>query len=132
MLQDIEAIAERYHRFDDGLLVSFKYFYDTESDNSLTAQVVLHARNHESAAEKWDNVQITIENVEELHAKVSGNQFNSICCGVKFIKFGNSWCMDIDGNYPMAEDPKSLDEVRKYGQCYIIGQKIKIVCLPSA
>ena len=119
------TVAKKYHRFDDGLLLSLKYFHDKKSGNSLAAQIVLYARNHESPVGKWDAVQVTIEGVEELCAKVNGNEFNSICCGVKFLKFGDFWCVDVDGNYPLGEDPESLDDVRKYGHCYIIGKKIK-------
>lgn len=68
---------------------------------------------------------MVVGDVEELVAKVKGNQFNSISSGVKLLNFGDLWCIDIDGDYSLAGDPSSLDEVREDGQCYVIGRQVE-------
>jgi hypothetical protein len=78
----------------------------------------------------WNKVEVVVEEVEELHAKIRGNEFHAICCGVKLLKFGDLWCLDIDGCYtvagdpPTVGDPASLDEVRQDGYLYIIGKSV--------
>ena len=121
MSQSIEDIFREYHRFDDGLLLSFEYFYRTCAP--LSVQIVLHSRSHIENA--WRKVKIVVGDVQELYAKVEGNRPNSvISLGVKLIKFGDLWCIDINGNYPMLKDPSSLDEVRQYGECYVVGRSV--------
>lgn len=110
-------------RFDDGLILSFRYFYT--SNEPLAAEIVLYARNHKLDGNVWRKVKVVVGDVEELVAKVKGNQFNSISSGVKLLNFGDLWCIDIDGDYSLAGDPSSLDEVREDGQCYVIGRQVE-------
>lgn len=110
-------------RFDDGLILSFRYFYT--SNEPLAAEIVLYARNHKLDGNVWRKVKVVVGDVEELVAKVKGNQFNSIPSGVKLLNFGDLWCIDIDGDYSLAGDPSSLDEVREDGQCYVIGRQVE-------
>jgi hypothetical protein len=122
MLEDAKDLFERFHNFDDGLVLSFQYLYP--ENEPLTARIIFYSKNHSAFENTWNEVAVTISEVEKLHAIVNGNQFNSICSGVKLIKFGDLWCVDIDGNYPFAEDPKSIDDVYRYGDCYVIGRHV--------
>lgn len=110
-------------RFDDGLILSFRYFYT--SNEPLAAEIFLYARNHKLDGNVWRKVKVVVGDVEELVAKVKGNQFNCISSGVKLLNFGDLWCIDIDGDYSLAGDPSSLDEVREDGQCYVIGRQVE-------
>ncbi|MDR1849553.1 MAG: hypothetical protein LBQ75_05900 [Zoogloeaceae bacterium] len=121
MSQAAVDLLNDYHRFDDGWLLSFEYFFP-EGAEPLSAQVVLYAYN--DAENEWGKVKIVVEDVQELCAKVSGNFISPINLGVKLLKFGDLWCLDINGNYALCKDPASLDEVRQDGYCYIIGKSV--------
>jgi len=123
-VKNAKEIFEKYHRFDDGLIISFEYFY--EKNCPLSAKIVLFAKDHSSNKDIWRKVFITIKDVQELCAKIKGNQFNSISNSVKLMDFDGLWCIDIDGTYDLAEDPSSLEEVRKYGECYVLGKEIEV------
>ena len=123
LIENAKQIFEDYHRFDDGLILSFGYFY--ASNEPLAAEIVLYARNHKLDGNVWRKVKVVVRDVEELVAKVKGNQFNSISSGVKLLNFGDLWCIDIDGDYSLAGDPSFLDEVREDGQCYVIGRQVE-------
>lgn len=118
-----------YHNFDDGLLVSFTYFY--LPDELLTAKIVLHAQNERIGGDTWRHVEIVVRDVQELCARVKGNQFNSISSGVKLLQFGQFWCVDVDGTYLHGKDPTSLEEVRKDGDCYVIGRAVEVNEVPA-
>lgn len=122
-VEKAKQIFEDYHRFDDGLILSFEYFY--APNEPLAAQIILHARNHKLEGNVWRKVKVVVKDVQELVAKVKGNQFNSVSSGVKLLNFGDLWCVDIDGDYSLAGDPASLDEVREDGQCYVIGRQVE-------
>jgi hypothetical protein len=122
-IEKAKKIFEDYHRFDDGLILSFEYFY--APDEPLAAQIVLYARNHKHKGDIWRQVKVVVKDVQELSVKVKGNQFNSISSGVKLLNFGDLWCIDIDGDYSLAGDPISLDEVREDGDCYVIGRQVE-------
>ena len=115
-------IFEDYHRFDDGLILSFEYFY--LPGEPLAAKIILFGRNHKLEGNVLRKVKLVVNDVQELVAKVRGNQFNSISSGVKLLKFGGAWCVDIDGDYCLGGDPRSLDEVRENGHCFVIGRHI--------
>lgn len=123
-IEKAKQIFEDYHRFDDGLILSFEYFY--APNEPLAAQIVLYARNHKLEGNVWRKVKVVVRDVQELAARVKGNQFNSISSGVKLLDFGDLWCVDVDGDYSMAGDPTSLDEVREDGQCYVIGRQVEV------
>jgi|GEM_PF-7103272 len=123
LIEKAKQIFEDYHRFDDGLILSFEYFY--APNEPLAAQIVLYAQNHKLEGNIWRKVKVVVRDVQELVAMVKGNQFNSICSGVKLLNFGDLWCIDIDGNYSLAGDPSSLDEVREDGECYVIGGQVE-------
>jgi len=130
MSQAVENLFKDYGRFDDGWLLSFEYFY-TQDEKSLPAQplsapplsarMVLYARNH---AEEWGKVKVVVEDVQELCAKVSGNCISRIICGAKLLKFGNLWCVEVNGCYEADEGPSSLEELREIGDCYVLGKSI--------
>lgn len=123
LIENAKQIFEDYHSFDDGQILSFGYFY--ASNEPLAAEMVLYARNHKLDGNVWRKVKVVVRDVEELVAKVKGNQFNSISSGVKLLNFGDLWCIDIDGDYSLAGDPSSLVEVREDGQCYVIGRQVE-------
>jgi hypothetical protein len=87
LIEQAKQIFEDYHRFDDGLILSFEYFY--VPDEPLAAQIVLHARNHKLEGNVWRKVKVVVKDVQELVAKLKGNQFNSISSGVKLLHFGD-------------------------------------------
>lgn len=120
----ISEILQAFHRFEDGLLLSFEFNY--APGERLAAQVLFHARDHRAEGNVWKRVKVTVSGVEELSAKVMGHQFNSICSGVRLLKFGDYWCVDIDGNYALDADPSSIDEIRQDGDLYIIGRNIEV------
>nr|WP_156133608.1 hypothetical protein [Massilia sp. JS1662] len=122
--ESAKKIFEDYHRFDDGLILSFEYFY--APNEPLAAQIVLYARNHKLEDSIWRKIKVVVRDVQELVARVKGNQFNSISSGVRLLNFGDLWCVEIDGDYSLAGDPASLDEVRKDGQCYVIGRQVEV------
>ena len=74
----------------------------------------------------WRNVEIEVEDVDLLFAKVSGNQFHSISNDVKLLRFSEKWCIEINGVYDYAEYPKTLEEILKHGDCYVTGQRLSI------
>lgn len=127
MTDCMERILSDYNKFEDGLLLSFKYFYD--ENNRLAVKAVLHGRNAMSENGGWDKVCIMVSDVKELCVKVKGNTFNSIFHGVSILREGALLCMDIDGNYPTGQAPSTFEEVRYYGECYVIGSRIDIYTL---
>lgn len=118
-MERVEQIFEKFHRFDDGLILSFEYFYIP--NEKLAAQMIFYARDHSLDGNIWRKVRVVVRDVEELCMKVRGDQFNSICSGVKLLRFDGVWCVDIDGVYGVDGEPRSLDEVREDGECYVIG-----------
>ncbi len=119
----VKQILEDYRHFEDGLILSFEYFY--VPNEPLAVQIVLYGQNRKLQGNVWRKVKVVVRNVQELCAKVKGNQFNALCSGVRLLHFGDVWCVDIDGNYSLAQDPTSLDEVRKDGACYVVGHQIE-------
>jgi hypothetical protein len=122
--EKISEILQAFHRFEDGLLLSFEFNY--LSGEKLAAQVLFHARDHRVDGNVWKRVKVVVSGVEELSAKVRGCQFNSICSGVRLLRFDDYWCVDIDGNYALDADPSSVDEIRQDGDLYIIGRDIEV------
>jgi hypothetical protein len=115
-------ILEDFGNFNDGLLESFEYFYRPNSP--LAARIVLSGRNFSTPTSEWRTIELLITDVQELHARRSGRQFNSISSGVKLLKFDGLWCVDVDGTYAFAEDPASLNDVRQHGECYVVGKAV--------
>ncbi|MGZ9667031.1 hypothetical protein [Pseudomonas sp. SC3(2021)] len=124
-MEQVSKVSEAFHRFEDGLILSFEFFY--LPNEPLAAQVIFHARDHRVKGNVWKKVKVIVGAVEELSAKVKGNQFNSICSGVRILKFDDVWCVEIDGNYDMDADPTSLAQIREDGELYIIGRQITIL-----
>ncbi|MFJ2319881.1 MULTISPECIES: hypothetical protein [unclassified Pseudomonas] len=123
-IDDINEISQAFNRFEDGLILSFEFYY--VPNEPLAATVVLHGRDHRAKGNVWKKIRITLTGVTELSARVMGNQFNSICSGVRLLKLNDLWCIDIDGNYALDADPSSLEEVRQDGDLYVIGRQIEI------
>ena len=121
---DKTQIFQQYHRFDDGELVSMEQVYQPRG--VLSMRIVLYARNHGLEGNIWRQVAITVGDVREIVIKTPGNFINRICCGVKLLRFGDVWCVDVDGTYAQ-DDPASLDEVRRDGDCYVIGGTVEAV-----
>lgn len=119
-----QQIFEQYHRFDDGSLVSMDQRY--QPHGVLSVRIVLYARNHALDGNVWRQVAITVGDVRELAVKMPGNFVNRMCCGVKLLRFGALWCVDVDGTYA-HDDPASLDEVRRDGDCYVIGGTVEAI-----
>jgi hypothetical protein len=122
-IERVKQIFTDYHRFDDGLILSFEYYY--VPDHPLAAQMIFYARNQRLAGNIWRKVKVVVKDVQEIRAQVNGNQINSICSGVKLLNFGDLWCVDIDSTYSLDKDPSSLEEVRRDGECYVIGRDVE-------
>ncbi len=119
-----QRIFQHYHRFDDGALVSIEQQYRPGGVQAV--RIVLYARNHALEGNVWRQVAVTLGDVRELLIKMPGNFVNRICCGVKLLRFGELWCVDVDGAYA-HDDPTSLDEVRRDGDCYVIGGTVEAI-----
>lgn len=119
----VDLIADHYH-FNDGWVASFEYVYlpNKPPVADIAVQVILEGRS--KTEQTWDKVKVVVEEIEELYVKIRGNERHVICCDVKLLKFGDLWCLDIDGCYGDVEDPSSLDEVRQDGDFYIIGKSV--------
>lgn len=111
-----------YHRFDDGLVESISFSY---ARNQVSAEILLYGRNLTESLDTWRHVRIKVTDVSEFHFQAEQGELLPICSGVKILQFEGLICVDIDGTYEMAEDPKSLDEVRRHGTCYFIGGRIE-------
>ncbi|WP_181321559.1 hypothetical protein [Pseudomonas protegens] len=72
----ISEVLQAFHRFEDGLLLSFEFSY--APGERLAAQILFHARDHRLDGNVWKRVKVVVRRVEELSANVSGHQFNSI------------------------------------------------------
>ena len=123
-MERTQQIFAQYHRFDDGALVSFEPMYGPQGVQAV--RIVLYARNHGLEGNVWRQVAITVGEVREVLLRTPGNFINRICCGVKLLRFGDVWCVDVDGTYT-HEDPATLDEVRRDGDCYVIGGTVEAI-----
>ncbi|WP_157636982.1 hypothetical protein [Burkholderia ubonensis] len=123
MSKNVSKLLNDYHNFDDGLVVSFGFFYPVGEPPA--AQGVFYAKNHSVPGDQWDTVAIVVKDIVEFNAHWKGNQPNSICTGVHLVRFGDLLCMDVDGVYGEVEDPKSIEEVRQFGDCYAIGRDVR-------
>ena len=123
-MEKTQRIFEQYHRFDDGALVSFEQRYQPGGVQAV--RIVLYARNHALDGNVWRQVAITVGDVREVMVKTPGNFVNRICCGVKLLRCGDVWCVDVDGTYA-HDDPVSLDEVRRDGDFYVIGGTVAAI-----
>ena len=121
MWEDLSVLLDRFHGFDDGLLLSFSYIY--EEDQPLKVKMLFYSRNHALEGNTWSKVEV--DQVEELFAKVNGAYSNAICSSVKLLRFGDVWCVDVDGNYNLAGNPGSMKEVRQFGECYVTGRSVR-------
>lgn len=120
--EELKKLLSDYHNFDDGLVVSFGFFYPVGEPPA--AQALFYAKNHSVPGDRWDTVKIVVKDVTEFKARWKGNQPNSICAGVHLVRFGDLWCIDVDGVYGEVEDPTSIEEVRQIGDCYVIGRDV--------
>ena len=123
-LDKTQQIFQQYHRFDDGALVSIEQLYQPGGVQAV--RIVLYARNHALDGNVWRQVAITVGAVREVLLKTPGNFINRICCGVKLLRFGEVWCVDVDGTY-VRDDPATLEEVRRDGDCYVIGGTVEAI-----
>ena len=123
-MEKTQRMFEQYHRFDDGMLVSFEQQYRPGGVQAV--RIVLYARNHARDGNVWRQVAITVGDVQEVLLRTPGNFVNRICCGVKLLRFGEQWSLDVDGTYA-HDDPASLDEVRRDGDCYVIGGTVEAI-----
>jgi hypothetical protein len=123
-IEYIKKIFDDYHRFDDGLILSFGHV--RKPSEKLSAEMVFHAKNQSLKGNVWRNVKVAVKDVKEFHAHVMGNESYSICSGVKLLKFGDMWCIDIDGVYDNNMDPQTMDDIRRLGRCYVTGHTVEV------
>jgi len=118
-----QALLKKYDHCNDGLFLSFGFFYDSEV--TLCASATFLARDNTSGQEKWDKIFLEMRDVAEFHADWKGNQAHSISTGVKLLELDGLWCLDVDGVYDKNQEPVSLNEVRRIGECYFFGREVK-------
>lgn len=123
-IEYVKKIFDDYHRFDDGLILSFGHV--RKPSERLSAEMVFHARNQSLDGDIWRNIKIIVRDVKEFHSHVMGNESYSICSGVKLLKFGDAWCIDIDGVYDNNMDPQTMDDIRRFGRCYVTGRTVEV------
>lgn len=121
-LSTAEAIFTQYHRFDDGYLVAFDYA--CAPDGLTTVEMIFHGKDDHAEGNLWRSVKVTVEDVQELVARWQKGYLNRIICGVKLLRFGELWCVDVDGVYNGVDDPASLEEVRAEGEFYVVGRRV--------
>ncbi len=46
--------------------------------------------------------------------------------GVRLLSFDELLCVEVDGVYEHDKEPQSIEEIRKYGNCYAIGKDVEI------
>ena len=129
-MTDIKAkFMTEYHNLDDGLVLSFGFFYP--ASGNLSVQGLFYAKNHLASSERWDTIKIIVEDVVDLKILWKGNQAHSICTGVHLVKIDDLWCLDVDGIYGDVEAPKSIAEIQNFGDCYAIGKQLNIYIIPD-
>lgn len=121
---EIRDLLIDYHEFDDGLVMSFGFFYPVR--RPLVARAVFYAKNHSVNEDRWDSVVVDVEDVVEFKSMWKGNQANSICAGVHIVNFEGVWCLDVDGVYDDVGNPKSIEDVRNIGDCYVMGKGVSV------
>jgi len=125
--EEVRAVIDNYHRFDDGLLLSFEVYY--RKGQSLSASLLFFSRNHSLPGDEWRNVTLTVHGVKEvctlLKSKVPLTGM-FICCGVKLLYLEGDLCVDVDGAYDGINHPSSLQELRRDGTFFLIGESVAI------
>lgn len=91
----------------------------------MSAKVTFNVRNHSLQSDVWRNVEIKLGDVLDICMKVKKNEIHLISSGVRLFKFGELWCLDIEGKY-VGDMPSSLAQVRKEGIFYVTGRSIMI------
>ena len=116
-------IFDDYYGFDDGLIKSFEY--DFFQADALRVKIEMYARNYALEGDVWRTVRIIIEGVSEVRSVFEAGAFNVICSRVKLLRFDNAWCVEVDGDF--GDIPISLDAIRKYSTCYVIGERVEVL-----
>jgi hypothetical protein len=124
-----EAIFEKYHRFDDGYLLAFEY--QEAVDGTLSFAMTFNGRDNWADGNVWRHVRVVIDDVRELSLSIFSSRIRRIYLSVKLLKFDGLWCVDVNGMYGGAEDPRSLDEVRRDGEFYVLGGHVRAEELPE-
>ncbi|WP_234387441.1 hypothetical protein, partial [Paracidovorax avenae] len=55
-----------------------------------------------------------------------GGQSSAMASGVRLLSFDELLCVEVDGVYEHDKEPQSIEEIRKYGNCYAIGKDVEI------
>lgn len=116
-------IFDDYYGFDDGLIKSFEY--DFFQADALRVKIEMYARNYALEGDVWRTVRIIIEGVSEVRSVFEAGAFNVICSRVKLLRFDNTWCVEVDGDF--GDIAVSLDAIRKYSTCYVIGERVEVL-----
>lgn len=125
MLRELIEKFDKYHRFDDGM---FKYFLSKQSgDGKKNVEMGFYARDHSVSGDVWREVVVRVKNVREVFYSAKGGQSSSITSGVRLLSFDGLLCVEVDGVYDYDKDPQTIDEIRKYGTCYAIGEEVEVI-----
>ena len=122
--EDAVGLVDGFDRFNDGVMNYFKYEF--LGDGTLSVHIEFCARDYRIEGNVWKRGRVIVAHVDEVRSTFSGGQTNVVCSGVKLLKFGEVWCVEVDGDHG-PNDPSSLEEIRKYGSCYITGDTVEVV-----
>lgn len=67
MSKSLSELLNDYHHFDDGLVVSFGFFYP--AGEPPAAQGIFYAKNHPAPGDRWDTVTIVVKDIVEINAR---------------------------------------------------------------
>lgn len=124
-MKHVKELFERYHRFDDGLIKSIEVTYG--GSGSLSVDFMFYARDHSAIGDIWRNVIVRVGRVSEVMLSAHGEVISSISSSVKLLSFGDLWCVEVDGTYAYGDDPRTIEEIRKYGTCYAFGRDVEAI-----
>lgn len=125
----IQRTLAEYGECCDGIAVRLSYrFADLPKPS---AEIVIDCFKGRHPAIAWTRLAIAMAEVDEIGLKLKSNVLNYICLGVRALQFGDQVCIDVDGNYDLAQGPASLAAVRETGDYYLIGTGASICEVPG-
>ncbi|MFF7110539.1 hypothetical protein [Pseudomonas sichuanensis] len=117
---DVQKVLDEYYGFDDGVLKAFEYIFS--DDDTCSVRLELYARNYSLENDVWRNVKILVRGVSEVRATVIPVVVNS---KVKLVDLGGELCLEVNGDFGL--DSMSIENIRRYSFCYVIGRSVEVV-----
>ncbi|AZL75662.1 hypothetical protein [Pseudomonas oryziphila] len=117
---DAQKVFDEYYGFDDGVLKAFEY--DFSDDGACSIRLELYARNYNLEGNVWRDVEIWVRGVSEVRSTVIPVVINS---KIKLVDLGGGLCLEVNGDFGL--DSMSIENIRRYSFCYVIGRSVEIV-----